>query len=134
MFTACSNKKEKMLMKRWYVGDVRFPALSSDVLKSDTMQGNLIDRQRAALKDIMMKNLYEFKDDGTYITGNAMGTTTGNWKLKSNGILFYGENEKGEEKEKIIPFSHLSDDSLVIQLKNDQTSYQIELLLLPTEQ
>ena len=39
----------------------------------------------------------------------------------------------GVASTKKVPFQHLSDDSLVLLLNNDQTSIKLKLLLLPVE-
>jgi hypothetical protein len=134
VFMACTNKKEKVLIKRWRVADVTFVDADKATLQSDTMQGNLMLRQQAVLRDVLIKNLYEFNDDGTYITGNAAGTATGKWELSGDAITFISDVEKdGVASTKKIPFQHLSDDSLVLLLNNDQTSIKLKLLLLPVE-
>jgi hypothetical protein len=134
VFLSCKGKKEKALIKRWRVADVTFIDADKATVQSDTMQGNLMLRQQAVLRDVLLKNLYEFKDDGTYITGNAAGTATGKWEISSNAITFISDVEKkGVIATKKIPFEHLSDDSLVLLLNNDQTSVKLKLLLLPVE-
>ncbi len=134
VFMACTSKKEKLLIKRWRVADVTFVDAEKAILQSDTMQGNLMLRQQAVLRDVLLKNLYEFNDDGTYITGNAAGTATGKWKISGNAITFISDVEKdGVASTKKVPFQHLSDDSLVLLLNNDQTSIKLKLLLLPVE-
>ena len=35
------------------------------MVQSDTMQGNMQHRTELMLRDVMMKNIYEFKDNGT---------------------------------------------------------------------
>lgn len=134
VFMACTGKKEKALIKRWRVADVTFIDAEKATVQSDTMQGNLMLRQQAVLRDVLLKNLYEFKDDGTYITGNAAGTATGKWKISGNAIIFMSDVEKdGVAPTKKIPFEHLDEDSLVLLLNNDQTSIKLKLLLLPVE-
>ena len=134
VFMACTSKNEKLLIKRWRVADVTFVDAEKAILQSDTMQGNLMLRQQAVLRDVLLKNLYEFNDDGTYITGNAAGTATGKWKISGNAITFISDVEKdGVASTKKVPFQHLSDDSLVLLLNNDQTSIKLKLLLLPVE-
>lgn len=134
VFLSCTSKKEKALIKRWRVADVTFIDADKATVQSDTMQGNLMLRQQAVLRDVLLKNLYEFKDDGTYITGNAAGTATGKWEISSNAITFISDVQKeGAVATKKIPFEHLSDDSLVLLLNNDQTSIKLKLLLLPVE-
>ncbi len=134
VFVSCTGKKEKALIKRWRVADVTFIDAEKATVQSDTMQGNLMLRQQAVLRDVLLKNLYEFRDDGTYITGNAAGTATGKWAISGNAITFISDVEKeGAVPTKKIPFEHLSDDSLVLLLNNDQTSIKLKLLLLPVE-
>jgi len=94
------------------------------------MQGNMLTRQRLAMKDMLRKNIYEFKSDGTYITGNITGTSEGKWSLNRNSIKFETTNDN-EVKSKNIEFEHLSADSLILFLKNDQTTAPIKLLLYP---
>lgn len=128
---ACTNKKEKALVKRWYVGDVVFLDDEKSIVQSDSMQGNMLQRQRAALRDVLMKNLYEFKDDGTYVTGNATGSASGEWELNSTSITFKSDTK--DKPEKNISFEQLSDDSLVLILNKDQTSVKMKLVLLPAQ-
>lgn len=127
---ACNNAKEKMLCKRWQVSDVIFINEKETAVQSDTMQGNLQQRTEIILRDVMMKNIYEFKDDGTYLTGNAAANAEGEWELAGNNIRFI--SQKGDEqKEKIVPVEKLQDDSLVLLLKQDQTTLQMKLILTP---
>ena len=134
VFMACTSKKAKVLIKRWRVADVSFIDAEKATLQSDTMQGNLMLRQQAVLRDVLLKNLYEFNEDGTYITGNVTGTATGKWKLSGDAIIFISDVEKdGVASTKKVPFQHLSDDSLVLLLNNDQTSIKLKLVLLPVE-
>ncbi len=73
-------------------------------------------------------------EDGTYITGNAAGTATGKRKLSGDAIIFISDIEKdGVASTKKVPFKHLSDDSLVLLLNNDQTSIKLKLVLLSVE-
>ena len=132
--SGCTDSREKALTRRWRVADVVFIQDQKSVVQSDTMQGNMIQRQQAVMRDLLMKNLYEFKEDGSYITGNAAATATGKWNLHATAIEFISEDaESGEEKTKNIPLQHLSEDSMVLILNNDQTSVKLKLLLLPTE-
>jgi hypothetical protein len=131
---ACTDKREKALVRRWRVADVIFLDDKQSVVQSDTMQGNMMQRQRAVMRDVLTKNLYEFKADGTYITGNVAATSTGKWNLQATAIEFISDGKEGnEQKTKSIPVQHLSEDSLVLVLNNDQTSVKLKLLLLPTE-
>ncbi|MFN7313522.1 MAG: hypothetical protein ACK5UI_08570, partial [Bacteroidota bacterium] len=84
------------------------------------------------LKDVLMKNLYEFKADGSYITGNAAALATGKWKIKGNNIEFISDSDK-EKNTKKIPYEVLTEDSCVLVLNNDQTSFKLKLLLIPVE-
>lgn len=132
MLFACGNAKKQALINRWYVAQVIFTDDSTQVLQSDTMQGNMLQRQRAVMRDVLSKNLYEFKADGTYITGNAAATSTGKWELVSGAIAFTS-NEPDSKKEKLIPYEHLSTDSMVLVINNDQTSFPFKLVLKPVE-
>ncbi len=129
--TACNNKKEKALLKRWYVSDVIFLDDEKSIVQSDSMQGNMLQHQRAALKEVLLKNLYEFKDDGTYVTGNATGSASGKWELNANSITFKSDNP--DKPEKNIAFEYLGEDSLVMMLNKDQTSVKLKLVLLPAQ-
>lgn len=129
---SCTSKQEKALLGRWRVADVIFMDDANSILKSDSMQGNMLQRQRMAMKDMMQKNLYEFKADGTYITGNITGSAEGKWELNHASITFITQDESGE-KSKDIAFEHLSTDSLVLLLNNDQTTARIKLLLYPVK-
>lgn len=131
-FFSCTDKKEQALVRRWRVSDVLFMDDKKSTVKSDSMQGNMIQMQRAVLKDVLMKNLYEFKDDGSYITGNAAALATGKWKIKGNNIEFISDSDK-EKNTKKIPYEVLTEDSCVLVLNNDQTSFKLKLLLVPVE-
>lgn len=130
VIVSCNNAKEQMLCKRWQVSDVVFINEKEATVQSDTMQGNLQQRTEIILKDVMMKNIYEFKDDGTYLTGNAAANAEGKWELTGNNIRFISDDGK-EKKEKIVPIEKLKDDSLVVLLKQDQTTIQLKLILTP---
>ena len=73
LLVSCSNKEKKMLCKRWQVYDVVFMNEKEATFQSDTMQGNIHKVTENILKDILMKNIYEFNADGTYKTGNVAG-------------------------------------------------------------
>lgn len=133
LLAACESKQEKMLTKRWRVADVVFLDDERTLAQNDTMQLQMVQRQRAVLKDVLMKNLYEFHKDGSYITGNAAATSGGEWELGNNAITFKSQKAEGGEQTKRIPFEHLSHDSLVLILNNDQTSVNLKLVLLPVE-
>jgi hypothetical protein len=122
-----------MLCKRWQVSDVVFINEKEAIVQSDTMQGNLQQRTEIMLKDVMMKNIYEFRDDGTYLTGNAIANAEGKWEFSGNNIRFISETD-GKTKEKIVPIEKLQDDSLVVLLKQDQTTIQLKLILTPIQQ
>lgn len=132
LLAGCTDKKEQALARRWRVADVVFVNDGKGVVQSDTMQGEMLQRQRAVIKDVLMKNLYEFKPDGTYITGNAAGSATGTWDISGNNIVFKSDAAK-DKGEKRIPFEHLSEDSVVLLFEKDQTSTKLKLILLPTE-
>jgi hypothetical protein len=129
--TSCSNKKEKLLCKRWQVSDVEFLNTQEATVQSDTMQGNLQQRTQIMLRDVMMKNLYEFKEDGTYITGNTEANAEGKWAFSGNNIRFISEKSDGK-KEKLVPVEKLEDDTLIVLYKQDQTSFEMKLILTPT--
>ncbi|MES2558548.1 MAG: hypothetical protein V4590_02330 [Bacteroidota bacterium] len=130
MLVSCNNAKEQMLCKRWQVSDVVFINEKEATLQSDTMQGNLQERTEIILRDVMMKNIYEFRDNGTYLTGNAAANAEGEWELAGNNIRFISGKGK-EQKEKIVPVEKLQEDSLVLLLKQDQTTIQMKLILTP---
>jgi hypothetical protein len=132
-FAACNGKREKMLCKRWQVSDVLFINESEAIVQSDTMQGNMQVQTELMLRDVMMKNIYEFKEDGTYMTGNAAASATGEWAFSGNNIRFISENSEGQ-KEKIVPIEKLQDDTLIVVLKQDQTTIQMKLILTPMAQ
>jgi hypothetical protein len=129
-FTACNNEREKQLCKRWQVSDVQFINESETMVQSDTMQGNLQLQTEMILRDVMMKNIYEFKDDGTYMTGNAAASASGKWAFSGNNIRFISDKADGQ-KEKIVPVEKLQDDTLIVLLKQDQTTLQMKLILTP---
>jgi hypothetical protein len=130
ILAGCSNKKEQMLCKRWQVSDVIFINEKESIVQSDTMQGDLQKRTEIILRDVMMKNIYEFKDDGTYLTGNAAANSEGKWELSGNNIRFISDKGK-EQKEKIVPIEKLQEDSLILLLKQDQTTLDMKIILTP---
>lgn len=130
LITACTSEQEKMLCKRWQVSDVVFLNEKEATVQSDTMQGNMQRVTTTILKDILMKNIYEFHEDGTYRTGNAAATATGRWELTGKAIKFISDSDK-EKKEKVIPYEKLENDSLILLMKNDQTSFQMKLVMVP---
>jgi hypothetical protein len=130
LLISCSNKEKKFLCKRWQVYDVVFVNEKEATVQSDTMQGNIHKVTENILKDILMKNIYEFNADGTYKTGNAAASSTGKWELNRKSILFTLDNDK-EKKGKEIPFEKLVNDTLIMLMKNDQTSFQMKLILIP---
>ncbi len=127
---ACSNPKEQLLCKQWQVSDVVFINEKEAMVQSDTMQGNLQKRTEMLLKDVMMKNIYEFKNDGSYRTGNAAASTEGEWELKGNNIRFIS-HKNGEEKTKDFPIEKLQEDTLIVVLQDDQTTVPMKLILTP---
>jgi hypothetical protein len=134
LFIACNSKQEKMLCRRWRVADVIFLEDQARLSQADSLQLTTLMKQRAILKDVLTKNLYEFHRDGSYITGNAAASSTGAWSFRGNSIMFRS-NSSGDVKSsnKTIPFEHLSNDSLVLVLNNDQTTVKMKLVLLPVE-
>lgn len=128
--TSCNNKREKMLCKRWQVSDVQFINEAEAMVQSDTMQGNLHTQTELILRDVMMKNIYEFKDDGTYMTGNAAASAKGEWAFSGNNIRFISEDTEGQ-KTKVVPIEKLQDDTLIVVLEQDQTTIQMKLVMTP---
>jgi hypothetical protein len=127
---SCNGKREKMLCKRWQVSNVLFINETEAMVQSDTMQGNMQHRTELMLRDVMMKNIYEFKDDGTYMTGNAAASSGGEWAFSGNNIRFIIDN-KEDKKEKMVPIEKLQEDTLIVLLKQDQTTIQMKLILTP---
>ena len=132
LIVACGNRNEELLCKQWQVSDVVFINEKEAMVQSDTMQGNLQKRTEVILRDVMMKNIYEFKDDGTYRTGNAAATAEGEWELKGNNIRFISR-KNGEKKEKTVPIEKLQEDTLIVLLQHDQTTVPMKLILTPIE-
>lgn len=130
LLAACTNGKEQLLCKQWQVSDVVFINEKESIVQSDTMQGNLQKRTQMILRDVMMKNIYEFNSDGTYKTGNAAATAEGEWELSGNNIRFISR-KNGEKKEKTVPIEKLQEDSLVVVLQQDQTTVPMKLILTP---
>ena len=130
LFICCGNKQEKMLCKRWQVYHVIFLNEKESLVQSDTMQGNMQKVTENILRDILMKNIYEFHEDGTYKTGNAAASATGKWELGGKTINFILDSDK-ERKEKKIPYEKLENDTLILLMKNDQTSFQMKLVMIP---
>ncbi len=130
LMAGCSGKKEEQLCKTWQVADVVFLNESQSLVQSDTMQGNMQQVTKEVLSNVLKKNIYEFKDDGTYLTGNAMANAEGKWELEGKSIRFITEKE-GKRTDKMIPIEKLQDDTLILILENDQSSLQMKLILTP---
>jgi hypothetical protein len=130
LLIACNNEREQWLCKRWQVSEVLFLNEDASLVQSDTMQGNLQERTKAILRDVMMKNVYEFKSDGSYITANAAATAEGQWEFSGQNIRFISEHSEGQ-KEKIVPIEKLQDDTLIVLYQKDQTTLQMKLILTP---
>lgn len=119
-----------MLCKTWQVSDVQFYNVEQAIVLSDTLQGDQIEVAKVNLRDMLMKNIYAFHEDGTFKTGNAIAEAGGDWKLKNDALVFMIENEEGTKK-KEIPVEKLTDDSLILAMGNDQTSLKVRLILTP---
>lgn len=130
LLAGCSGKKEEQLCKTWQVSDVVFLNESQSLVQSDTMQGNMQQVTKEVLSNVLKKNIYEFKNDGTYLTGNAMANSEGKWELEGKSIRFITEKE-GKRTDKMIPIEKLQDDTLILILENDQSSLQMKLILTP---
>lgn len=130
LITACSNKKREMLCKTWQVSDVQFMNEKEATVISDTMKGNQIEVAKFQLREILMKNIYQFKDDGTYITGNESANAEGNWDLDGDAIRFTAKKD-GETKEKRVKIEKFERDTLILLMQNDQTSLKVKLMLTP---
>lgn len=130
IMAACGNEKKTMLSKSWQVSDVQFINAADSTVLGDTLQGNLQASREAILRDVMMKNIYQFKSDGTYRTGNAAASSEGDWELSGNNIRFFLKTQD-ETKEKLVPIEKLTPDTLIVLLKQDQTTLQMKLILTP---
>jgi hypothetical protein len=130
---SCSNEQEKMLCKAWQVSDVVFVNESQSLVQSDTLQGNMQEVTKTLITDVLKKNIHVFNDDGTYLTGNAVAKTEGKWELEGKSIRFITEKE-GKKTDKIIPIEKLLKDTLILLMKNDQSSMQMKLILTPLQQ
>ncbi|MFA6261241.1 MAG: hypothetical protein WC760_07235 [Bacteroidia bacterium] len=127
---SCSNKRLDMLCQTWQVSDVQFINEKEAIMQTDTMKGNQIEVAKFQLRDILMKLIYEFKPDGSYLTGNPSASTEGNYELKKHAITFI--SKQGEEvKEKSFEIEKLTKDSLILLMQNDQTSLKVKLILTP---
>jgi hypothetical protein len=94
------------------------------------MQGDLQARTEMILREVMMKNIYEFRDDGTYMTGNAAANAKGGWAFSGDNIKFISDKVDGA-KTKMVPIEKLQDDTLIVLLKQDQTTLEMKLILTP---
>lgn len=119
-----------MLCKTWQVSDVQFYNVEQAIVLSDTLQGDQIEVAKVNLRDMLMKNIYAFNEDGTFKTGNAIAEAGGEWKLKNDALVFMVDNEEGTKK-KEIPVEKLTEDSLILAMGNDQTSLKVRLILTP---
>jgi hypothetical protein len=131
MLASCSSKQEKILCRTWQVSDVRFNHIEKTMVQSDTINGDAQRIRMMLLEDALMLNVYTFNADGTYKTGNAAASSEGKWKLNGNNIAFISVEKAGKEKK--FKIEHLSDDSLILNMRNDQTTESVELLLTPIE-
>lgn len=131
LLSSCTGKRERMLCRTWIVSEVRFTNIEQALVHTDTISGGEIETRKRLIAEMLMKNLYTFRDDGTYITGNAAASAEGKWKLKSSGIQFISNNKN--IKPKLFEVVHLSEDSLVLNLEKDNTSLAVALVLLPAE-
>jgi hypothetical protein len=127
--SACADKREKILSGNWQVSDVRFINIEAAMVYTDTINGNEFEINKLLMRESLMKNIYAFGADGTYKTGNAAASAEGKWKLKKNSVRFISQNSSIKPKE--FKIEHLSDDSLVLNMQNDQTSVEILLVLTP---
>lgn len=132
MWLGCTNKKEQMLCKTWIVSDVRFTNVEQATVHTDTIKGNELETRKLMIREMLMKNIYSFNDDGTYKTGNAVASAEGKWKLSGSAIKFISDNQ--DVSPKLISIEHLSEDSLLLNMENDKTSLAVSLLLLPINQ
>ncbi len=130
---ACGNKKEKMLCKRWQVVDVVFLNEEENLVQSDTMQGDMQQVTKTMLSEVLRKNIYEFKDDGTYMTGNAAANAEGEWELEGGHIRFISK-KSDNVSEKTIPIETLTEDTLILRLERDQSSMQMNLVMIPIKE
>jgi len=127
---SCGNKKRESLCRTWKVSDVQFINEKESTVISDTMKGNQIEVAKFQLRDILMKNLYEFRDDGTYVTGNELANSEGEWELQNDAIEF--TTKSGDEvKHKKVKIDKFERDTLILMMQNDQTSLKVKLLLTP---
>lgn len=131
MFASCSSKQEKTLCRTWQVSDVRFNHIEKTMVQSDTIKGDEQRIRMMLLEDALMLNVYTFNVDGTYKTGNAAASSEGKWELNGNNIAFISLEKAGKEKK--FKIEHLSEDSLILNMRNDQTTESVELLLTPIE-
>lgn len=121
-----------MLCKTWVVSDVRFTNIEDALVHTDTIQGNELETRKLIIREMLMKNVYAFHDDGTYKTGNAVASAEGKWKLSGNAIKFISDNK--ELKPKLVDIEYLGEDSLVLNMEKDKTSLAVVLLLVPITQ
>lgn len=127
---ACNSKQEQLLCKTWQVSDVQFLEEEKALVQSDTLQGNQLEVSKRNIREILLKNIYQFNDDGTFITGNAVAESEGKWELSNKAIRFtIGTGEK--KKDKKIPLEKLTEDSLIFTMEKDQTTLPVRLILTP---
>lgn len=119
-----------MLCKRWQIIDVQFIHGKNDKHESDIKNDSIRQVGQQILRNILMKNIYEFHSDGTYMTGNQAASSSGKWELEGDNINFILDDDK-ERKQKKIPYEKLENDSLILFMKNDQTSFQMKLVMVP---
>jgi hypothetical protein len=129
LWLSCTGKKEQMLCKTWIVSDVRFTNIEQALVHTDTIKGNELETRMLMIREMLMKNVYAFRDDGTYRTGNAVASADGKWKLSGNAIKFISDNK--DIKPKLVDIEYLGEDSLLLNMDKDKTSLSVVLLLVP---
>ncbi len=127
---SCNSKEKKMLCKTWQVSDVIFLNEAESLVQSDTLQGNMQEVTKTLISDVLKKNIHQFNADGSYLTGNAVAETEGEWELEGKSIRFITKKD-GKKNDKIIPIDRLTNDTLILIMTSDQSSMQMKLVLTP---
>jgi len=126
---SCSDNHKKDLQKKWKVADVAFVNEQEALVQSDTLGGeNMMEHTKEIVRNILLKNIYDFSDGETCVISDGEFKTTFNYELKKGLIRFTSAEDKTG---KLIDVASLSNDTLILVLRNDQSSLQSKLTLIP---
>lgn len=124
------NNSYNLIINSWKVSKVDFLNEEQSLVQTDTLKGNNIQKlTREILRDILLKNIYQFNSDGTCKITDLTHETKFNYTLKGQRAIVFSNPENGSSKE--IAIEKLTQDELIIITKSDQSSLQTKLTLTP---